>query len=247
MNGLVVLITGATSGIGLGLALRMAARGDQVIISGRDPEKVKHVTEAHPQLAGIVIDVRDLASIRNGLAEVAERHDGRLDMLVNNAGIQRRLNFTNEQLPDLDLVADEVATNLTGFIGVTTTALPLLRTAPSATVVHIGSGLGLVPLVAAPVYSATKAAVHSFTISLRAQLADSNVSVVEVIPPAVVTELHRDQPSPPPRVMALDDFLDATMKGLDAGRPEVYVGLTKALRIGARISPRRFLSIVNKP
>lgn len=129
----------------------------------------------------------------------------------------------------------------------TLAGLPLLRRAGRARVVHVGSGLGFVPLAAAPVYSATKAAVHSFTVSLRHQLRGSGVAVVEIVPPAVATALHRDQASAPPRAMPLDAFLDGALRGLDAGREEFGVGLGSVLRIGSRVAPKRLLAVVNRP
>ena len=93
------------------------------------------------------------------------------------------------------------------------------------------------PLAAAPIYSSTKAAVHSFTIALRRQLRSSNVQIVELIPPVVVTDLHRNLDRIPPRAMELDAFIAAAMAGLDAGREEIVVGLAKALRIFSRAAP----------
>ncbi len=124
--------------------------------------------------------------------------------------------------------------------------LSLLKRQPSAHFVHIGSGLAFVPLARVPVYCATKAAVHSFTVSPRRQLAGTPVRVVEIMPPAVETALHRGQRSKPPRAMALDAVGVAAMAGLDAGRPEVAAGLAKVLRAGARSNPGLFLGIVNK-
>ena len=102
------------------------------------------------------------------------------------------------------------------------------------------------PLARVPVYCAAEAAVHSFTVSLRHQLADTAVQVVELIPPAVETVFHRDQARQPPRAMPLDAFVAAAMAGLDTGRPEVTVGLAKRLRVASRVSPDLFLRIINK-
>ena len=112
--------------------------------------------------------------------------------------------------------------------------------------VDVSSGLAFVPLARAPVCSATKAAVRSFTVSLRRQLAGSSVQVVELVPPVVRTDLHRHLSGPPPMAMELDAFVAAAMRGLDAGREEVTVGLAHALRVGARVAPARFLAQVNR-
>lgn len=140
----------------------------------------------------------------------------------------------------------EIDVNLTGLIYVTNAFLPLLKRQPKARVIHIGSGLAYVPLAAVPVYSATKAAVHSFTVSLRRQLAGTSVAVVEIIPPVVETELHRGQSRRPPNAMKLEAFVAAAMVGFDAGRTEIPVGLARVLRVTSRIAPGLFLDIVNR-
>ena len=176
------------------------------------------------------------------LADVAARTP-HLTTLVNNAGIQRLLDFTAAAPPGPADIAPEIATNLTGLINVTAAALPLLRRAPRSRVVHVGSGLGFVPYAKAPVYSATKAAVHSFTVSLRRQLAGSTVQVVEIIPPVVDTPLHRDMPAAPPMAMPLGRFLDRAMRGLDVGKEEIPIGLGRLSQIGARVAPKPLLSL----
>lgn len=240
----VVLITGASSGIGAGLAARLHARGARVIISGRDRSRLESVAARHPGMSAVVMDVADPESISRAMAEVADQTP-HLTTLVNNAGVQRMLDFSAAQLPEPADVASEIATNLTGLIGVTAAALPLLRRAPRSRVVNVGSGLGFVPLSAAPVYSATKAAVHSFSISLRGQLAGSSVQVVEIIPPVVDTPLHRDLPSAPPMAMPLERFLDKAMRGLDKGKDEIPIGLGRVSQIGARVAPKRLFSLIN--
>lgn len=164
------------------------------------------------------------------------RH-GSLTMLMNNAGVQQLIDFAGERPPSAADIGREIDINFTGLVMVTAALLPLLRRARAARLVHVSSGLALVPLAAAPVYSATKAAVRSFTMSLRHQLAGSSVAVVELIPPLVATGLHRHQPHQPPRAMKLDAFVAAAMKGLDLGTDEVAVGLAKILRTGSRIAP----------
>ena len=240
-----VLVTGAMSGIGAGIAARFHARGARVFIAGRDRDRLETVAAPHPGMLVVVMDVVDAVSIDRGLAEVA-RATPHLTTLVNNAGIQRQLDFSGPEPPSPTVYTAEIATNLTGLIQVTSGALPLLRRASRARVVHVGSGLGFVPLAKAPVYSATKAAVHSFTVSLRRQLAGSSIQVVELIPPVVDTPLHRDVPSAPPMAMALDDFLDRAFRGLDRGSDEIPVGLGRVSQLGARIAPGLVFSLVNR-
>ncbi len=237
----VVLVTGATSGIGAGLAERFLQRGARVIVSGRDAERL---AARHPGVPSVVMDVADPESVTRAMAEVAELTP-HLSTLVNNAGIQRLLDFSAAEPPGPADVVPEIATNLTGLVTVSAAALPLLRRATRSRLVHVGSGLGFVPLAAAPVYSATKAAVHSFTLSLRRQLAGTGVQVVEIIAPVVDTALHRDLPSPPPMAMPLETFLDKAVRGLDAGRDEIAIGLGRLSRIGARVAPRGLFALVN--
>jgi uncharacterized oxidoreductase len=241
----VVFVTGASSGIGAALAARFHTRGARVIISGRDRERLEAMASRHPGMSVVVMDVADPQSVTRGMAETAAGVP-HLTTLINNAGIQRLLDFAAAQPPGPADVAPEIDTNLTGLVNVTAAALPLLRRAPRSRVVHVGSGLGFVPLAKTPVYSATKAAVHSFTVSLRRQLAGSTVQVVEIIVPVVDTPLHRDLPSTPPMAMSLDAFIDRAMRGLDAGKDEIAIGLGRLSRIGARVAPKRLFSIINR-
>jgi uncharacterized oxidoreductase len=141
-------------------------------------------------------------------------------------------------------IAEEIDVNLKGLLYVTNSFLPLLKRQPIARLIHVGSGLGYVPLVIAPIYSATKAATHSFTISLRKQLKGTAVKVIEIIPPTVETALDRALSVKPPPAMKLDAFVSAVMAGFDAGRDEIPVRLARVLRTGSRIAPGLLLNIL---
>lgn len=240
-----VLITGGGSGIGAGLAAAFHGRGAQVIVAGRTRERVEAVAARHPGMVAETLDVADAASVAALARSVGERFPA-LDTVISNAGVQTLFDFAGGAPLDPGALGVEVDVNLKGVIHVANAFLPLLKRQPRARLVNVGSGLGYVPLAAAPVYSATKAAVHSFTISLRRQLRDSSVQVVEIIPPVVETELHRGQARKPSRAMKLDAFVAAAMAGLDAGKDEIPVGLAKVLRTGSRVVPGLFLGIVNK-
>lgn len=239
-----VLITGGSSGIGAGLAERFHSRGARVIVTGRDMSRLEKVATGHSRMSAVVMDVADPESVVRGMAEVADQVP-HLTTVINNAGVQRPLDFSATEPPAPADVAPEIDTNFTGLVNVTAAALPLLRRADRARVVNVGSGLGYVPLAATPVYSATKAAVHSFTISLRRQLAGSTVQVVEIVAPVVDTPLHRDMPSAPPQLMPLDAFLDRAMRGLDAGKDEIFIGLGRVSQVGARVAPRLLFRAMN--
>jgi uncharacterized oxidoreductase len=240
----IVFITGAGSGIGAGLAAAFHARGAKVIIAGRNRENLDAVAAKHPSMEIEVVDVADAEAVTACAARVATRHPT-LSTVINNAGVQQLLNFTAAPLPS-DVIATEIDINLKGLILVSNAFLPLLKRQPTARLIHIGSGLGYIPLASAPIYSATKAAVHSFTISLRRQFKGSSVKVIEIIPPVVETNLHRGQTRKPPQAMRLDAFVTAAMGGLDAGKDEIPVGLAKVLRVTSRIAPGLFLNIINK-
>ena len=239
-----VFITGGTSGIGEGLARAFHARGATVIVSGRDPAALARLAAAVPGIEAVRLDVTDAAAVAACAADLGARFPG-LSTVISNAGVQRVLDFRGEPPTpgELDL---EVDTNLKGLLYVAAAFLPVLRRQPAARLVHVGSGLAFVPLVQAPVYSATKAAVHTFTVSLRAQLRGGPVQVVELIPPVVATNLHRGQARTPPRAMPLDVFVAKAMRALDSGADELPVGLAGVLRAGARVAPRFFLGVVNK-
>jgi len=243
--GSTVLVTGGGSGIGAGLASAFHARGATVIIVGRTAERLEAVAARHPGMQTRVVDVANADQVTALAADLALAYPT-LDTVMNNAGIQTQLDFTGDAALDPALLGREVDVNLKGLIYVSNAFLPLLKRQRQARMIHIGSGLGFVPLASVPVYSATKAAVHSFTISLRRQLADSSVQIVEIIPPVVETDLHRGQSRKPPQAMKLDAFVKAAMAGLDAGKAEIPVGLAKVLRVTSRIAPGLLLNIVNK-
>ncbi len=240
-----IFITGGSSGIGLALAQVCRARGATVIIGGRNPDALEQAARACPGLDFVVMDVADREAVARGAAELAQKYP-KLNTLINNAGIQRLHDFSAETQPDEPAIDEEIDINLRGLISVTRALLPLLRRQPAAQIVNVSSGLGFVPLVQAPVYSATKAAVHAFTVALREQLRPTGVRVVELIPPLVETNLHRSSGRRPPGAMTMNAFLREAVAGLNSGREEVAVGRARVLRLGARIAPGRMLRIINR-
>lgn len=255
----IVFVTGATSGIGAGLARAFHARGATVIASGRDPAALARLAAECPGLETAVLDVRDAADVARCAAHVAERHGG-LTTVISNAGVQRLHAFAGAAPADAATLTDldvEVDANLKGVLYVARAFVPLLQrrahagtdagAALRARLVHVSSGLAFVPLVIAPVYSATKAAVHALTVALREQLRPVGVQVVELIPPVVDTNLHRGLDRTPPRAISLDAFLRDALRGLDARRDEVTVGDARVLKLGARLAPGRVLRLVNPP
>jgi uncharacterized oxidoreductase len=229
MTGNTVLITGGASGIGLALAEQMHKAGNTVIVAGRRKAVLDQVTAAHPGLIGYVLDVENAGSIAGFVAQVVKNHPG-LNVLVNNAGIMRAENLTDAQaaLPDAEAM---IATNLLGPIRLSTALLPHLMAQHASTIINVSSGLAFVPLAITPTYSATKAALHSYTQSLRYQLRDTSVEVLELAPPMVQTDLMPGQ-AVNPMGMPLADYVSEVM-GLLAQNPtpaEICVDRVHILR-----------------
>jgi len=231
LNSNTVFITGGGSGIGKGLAEAFHKLGNQVIISGRREQALKKICGAYPGMRYYVLDVTDLRSIRT-VAQKVMTDFPKLNCVFNNAGVQRYVDFSSGQPIDDAALLSELNTNVLGLIRVSAEFIPHLRKQADATLVNVSSGLAFVPLARFPVYCATKAAVHSFTVSLRQQLKDSSVKVLELIPPYVDTELggsSKVQPSGGPAPMPLDEFISETMQELARDSDEVAIGGAKNL------------------
>ena len=237
LQGRTVLITGGTSGIGLELARQLLGRGNTVIVTGRDAQRLEEAREALPGLNALQSDVSDPASIRALHDDVLARFPA-LDVLVNNAGIMRNLNLNDAH--DLTDVTREIDINLAGPIRMVQQFLPHLKGCASALVVNVSSGLAFIPMPAAPVYCATKAAMHSFTQSLRVQLAGSSVSVVELAPPGVETKLLRGEFAEEMRGQKAMDpktLVAKAIAGIEAGHQEIRPGVANMLKAMSRIAP----------
>ncbi len=233
-----IFITGGTSGIGQGLAEAFHKLGNQVIISGRREENLRQVCAAHPGMRYFVLDVTDPQSIRHVAAQIA-REFPQLNCVFNNAGIQKRQDFASGRPLDEKALLEELNTNILGLVRVSSEFIPQIAGKPNATLVNVSSGLAFVPLSLFPVYCATKAFVHSFSLSLRHQLKGKGIKVVELVPPYVATELGgtaKTNAAPPPgapQPMPLAAFIADTMKELAGDGDEVVIGEAKGLAAGA--------------
>jgi len=213
-----ILITGGGSGIGRGLAEAFHRLGNQVIIAGRGQKSLDETIAANPGMKSVALDVSDPKSIQSFVARVTNDYPS-LNVLINKAGIMRPENFL-EASNDMSTAEKTVTTNLLGPIRLTAALLPLLRKQPRATIMTVSSGLAFVPFAVTPTYCATKAAIHSYTQSLRYQLKGTKVEVIELIPPYVQTTLMGDQQADDPRAMPLDEFIDEAMSILKS-QPDV--------------------------
>ena len=208
ISGNTVLITGGGSGIGRGLAEALLALGNHVIISGRRKALLEEVCAANPGMKSLVLDIEDRSAIRALATRLASEFPA-VNVLINNAGIMRP-ELLQQQQDDLHDAESIVTTNLLGPIRLTAALLPLLGKHPRSTIINVTSGLGFVPLAFTPTYSATKAALHSYTLSLRYQLKDTTTEVLEIIPPYVQTDLMDGAEDP--RAMPLKDFIAETIE-----------------------------------
>jgi uncharacterized oxidoreductase len=237
LQGKTLLITGGTSGIGLELARQLLARGNTVIVTGRDANKLAAARAELPGLHAIESDVSDPAAIQRLHADVLARFPS-LDMLVNNAGIMRNLDVRRPR--DLADVTREIDINLSGPIRMIQQFLPHLRSRPGAAIVNVSSGLAFIPFSISPVYSATKAAMHSFSQSLRAQLQGTGVTVIELAPPGVETPLFRaefEQETKGVKAMDVRVLAKHAIDGIERGKLEIRPGLSNVLKVMSRLAP----------
>ena len=231
MTGNTILITGGGSGIGRALAEALHARGNKVIVSGRRASVLEEVAAANPGIATAALDVADAAGIARFAAEIVAAHPD-LNVVIHNAGIMQAEKLTTAG-SDLATAETTIATNLLGPLRLNAALLPHLLAQPKATVITVSSGLASVPLTATPTYSATKAAIHSWSQSLRHQLKGTNVEVIEIAPPAVATDLMPGHAANP-NSMPLADYIAETMAQLEAGAPENLTERVKFLRFAER-------------
>ena len=234
LKGRTILITGGSAGIGLAFALKFRELGNEVIVTGRRKAVLDDVKAKHPTLHTIQSDVGDPAQIAVLAARVKAEFP-RLDVLMNNAGIML---YKNLKAPAADLagLTAEMNINVGGVIGMTSLFIDIL-TANKGTVINVSSGLAFVPLPPAPIYSATKAAIHSYTQSLRFQLEETGVEVIELMPPAVKTDLTAAFPEGEVTLITTDELVKQSFASLKAGTVEIRPGQSKQLALMRRLAP----------
>ena len=229
-----ILITGGSAGIGLAFALKFLELGNEVIITGRRQAVLDQVKAKYPKLHTIKSDVGDPQQII-ALATRVKTDFPKLDVLMNNAGI---LLYKNLKSPVADLASltAEMNINVGGVIGMTSAFVDIL-TANKGTVINVSSGLAFVPLPAAPIYSATKAAIHSYSQSLRFQLEETGVEVIEIMPPAVKTDMTTELAEGGGTVITTDELVKQSFALLKAGTLEIRPGQSKQLAFLRRLAP----------
>lgn len=230
LSGNTILITGGASGIGLAFAERFIKAGSTVIVCGRRETKLQEAKDKYPGIVTRVCDVTN-KSERLALLDWVTSQYPELNVLVNNAGIQQRFNILKANpKEDWSYYNNEITANLEAPIHLAMLFAPYLANKENGTIINVSSGLAFTPMAIAPIYSATKAALHSFTVSLRLQLSETTIKVIEVAPPAVNTDLGgiglHTFGAP------LDEFADAIFKGLEEGKLEIgFARSEKAMRM----------------
>jgi uncharacterized oxidoreductase len=234
LTGRTILITGGSAGIGLAFALKFLELGNEVIVTGRRQAALDEVKAKHPRLHIIQSDAADTAQIA-ALAARVKVEFPKLDVLMNNAGILLYKNL-KATASDLDGLMAEMNINVGGVLR-TMSAFVGILTANKGTVINVSSGLAFVPLPPAPIYSATKAAIHSYTQSLRFQLEETGVEVIEIMPPAVKTDLTAALSEGGASLMTTDELVKQSFASLKAGALEIRPGQSKTLAWMRRLAP----------
>jgi len=235
LTGRTILITGGSAGIGLAFALKFLELGNEVIVTGRRQAVLDQMKAKHPKLHTIQSDVADPAQIA-ALAAGVKSNFPKLDVLMNNAGIML---YKNLKAPAADLAGlmAEMNVNVGGVITTTSAFIDILR-ANKGTVINTSSALAFVPLPSAPIYSATKAAIHSYTQSLRFQLEETGVEVIELMPPVVKTDLAAElAEGGSVTVITTGELVKQSFAALKAGAVEIRPGQSKQLAFMRRFAP----------
>ncbi len=240
LTGNTIFITGGGSGIGRGLAEAFHKLGNQVIISGRRKSALEETTQANPGMASVELDVESPASIAAAAKHLIETYP-KLNVLINNAGIMLPDTAANPQ-DDAQLVSI-VTTNLIGPIRVTSALIEHLKSQPSATIVYNSSVLAFVPMALTSVYSATKAAIHSYALSQRYKLRNTPVKVLELAPPWVRTDLMNSREAE--AAMPLDEFIAGAMEQFETDAEEILVGNAAQLRANPGPGEGAFVTAFN--
>jgi len=241
LTGNTIFVTGGGSGIGRGLAETLHGLGNQVIISGRRKGHLAETTKANPGMKSVELDVEDPTSIEAVTKRLIADYPA-LNVLINNAGVMHLDNAAGAV--DEAMLVSTITTNLMGPIRMTGAIIDHLKKQEHAAVMNVSSVLGFVPLAMAAVYSSTKAAIHSYTLSLRYQLKGSTVTVLEIAPPWVQTDLLNSNNEP--RAMPLAEFISETIKVIETGAQEVLVERAKPLRNNVGPNEGAFVTQLNE-
>jgi uncharacterized oxidoreductase len=241
-----ILITGGATGIGLALTELFLKKGNEVLICGRREERLREAKNKFPEVHIRRCDIAD-AEERKALFAWSTETFRRTNILINNAGIQRQIDL-RKGAEELLAGEDETQTNFQAPVHLSALFIPHLMKQAESAIVNVSSGLGFIPLAIMPVYCATKAALHAYSLSLRHQLRKTSVRVFEIIPPIVDTELDkgaRERRGQKERGIQPMEVAEAALRGFARDEFEVTVGKAQFLRTGARNEPERIFQMIN--
>lgn len=240
-----ILITGGTSGIGYELA-RQLCESNTVIITGRNQEKLDKAKVDLKHVHTFKCDVANPQEIIH-LYEAVTQQFPELNILINNAGIMKKVDLQHEI--DLETLTQEINTNFSGVVRMCQQFIPHLKQQKTAAIINVSSALAFAPIVSTPVYCATKAAVHSYTQSLRVQLRNTNVKVFELAPPAIETPLINEFDATEQesmKLMNVTKLVKIAIDGIKEDKEEIRPGQSNILKMVSRISPNAALNVLNK-
>jgi uncharacterized oxidoreductase len=241
-----VLITGGSSGIGLALAKKFMENDNTVFVTGRNLSKLEEVQKEFPKLHIFQSDVTDDAEVRILADDIQEKFGG-IDVLINNAGIMNLVDAGNEK-NDLQKMMQEIEINFNSPIRLLHYFLPQLKRSKNAVLVNTSSGLAYVPFAQAPVYSATKSALHFWTQSIRPQLKPHNIKVIELLPPVVKTDIFDgiEVSEADFKPILPEKLAELFWKDFIKGKEEITPGMSSQLKLMSRLAPKFIFNQLNK-
>ena len=241
LEGKTILITGGSSGIGRQLAAELLARRNKVIICGRSADKLNNTKQALPQVITFQCDLAREEQRRELLAWIKQEHQ-ELSVLINNAAVANSGKFTSFDRAS-EVAKQEVEINLLAPIYLIEELLPVIQDKKESAIINVTTGLVYAPRAEYSFYNATKAALHSFTQTLRLQQAESSTKIIEILMPVVDTPWHKG--SAPQSAISPEQAVQQMLAGLEKGRKEIRVGLVRLLYIIARIAPKLAIRLIN--
>lgn len=242
----IIFITGATKGIGLELAKQLLAKNNTVIIGARNQKELDLISNEFENINTLYFDVLKNENL-SSISRIIEQEYGRLDVLINNAAILNAGNF-NEIDYSFEKIETEILTNIASLIKITKVLLPLFSKQKQSAIINITSGVAYMPMPYLPVYSATKAALQSFTYSLRASLKNTNIKVFEVLPPLVATQMTENMKGKAKDMKKITpyDCAKQIINGIEKENHTIHIGSSKSLYWGRRIFPKLVQNQLNK-
>ena len=242
----IIFITGATKGIGLELAKQLLAKNNTVIIGARNQKELDLISNEFENINTLYFDVLKNENL-SSISRIIEQEYGRLDVLINNAAILNAGNF-NEIDYSFEKIETEILTNIASPIKITKVLLPLFSKQSQSAIINITSGVAYMPMPYLPVYSATKAALQSFTYSLRASLKNTNIKVFEVLPPLVATQMTENMKGKAKDMKKITpyDCAKQIINGIEKENHTIHIGSSKSLYWGRRIFPKLVQNQLNK-